>query len=457
MRKIKFPHGFLWGAATSAYQIEGAERNEGRSESIWDRFSRAPAATKDGQTGAVACDHYNRYRQDVELMRDMGLQAYRFSVAWPRVVPDGRGAVNPNGLDFYSRLVDTLLEHGIEPFVTVYHWDLPQVLEDAGGWTNRDTVAAFVEYTHAVSRHLGDRVKQWITHNEPWCQSHLGYRTGLHAPGRRDWPSALSAGHHLLLSHGLAVPVIRENARDAKVGIALNMSPGLPASPSLEDYEAYRHFDGMLNRWFLDPLYRGSYPADIVADYMRMEHVPASGLPFVQPGDLKTITAPIDFLGINYYSRTIVRSEAIPEHRNHPRTVTIAPQSELTDMGWEVYPHGLFEVLARTSLEYGVPNLYVTENGASYGRGPDADGRVRDTARVEYLRDHLVATKKAIDAGAPVRGYFVWSLLDNFEWDRGYTQRFGIVWTDYETQTRIAKDSSHWYGQVIAENGVGLE
>jgi beta-glucosidase len=454
IQSFAFPSGFVWGTATSAYQIEGATREDGRGESIWDRFARKPAAIQDGKTGDVACDHYHRYRDDVALMASLGLKAYRFSVAWPRVVPDGRGGVNARGLDFYSRLVDCLLEHGIAPFVTIYHWDLPQPLQDEGGWTNRGTAEAFVEYADVLSRRLGDRVKQWITHNEPWCASHLGYRTGLHAPGLRDSRAALESAHHLLLSHGASVPVIRANSPGAEVGITLNMSPIVPASPSRADADACRHQDGSLNRWFLDPLFRGCYPADVIDDYARSGHMPATGPSVVRPRDFEAIATPIDFLGINYYSRTIARSDRIPEEANDPRTVHAAPESEWTSMGWEVYPQGLFQVLARLHLEYNVPKLYVTENGASYADAPRTPKRVPDHKRVQYLRDHFLEVRRAIDAGAPVRGYFVWTLLDNFEWDRGYTQRFGITWTDYETQERILKDSALWYSRVVTENAV---
>jgi beta-glucosidase len=453
MTKFTFPSGFVWGTATSAYQIEGATREDGRGESIWDRFARTPAATRDGKTGDVACDHYHRYRDDVSLMAELGLKAYRFSVAWPRILPDGRGRANEKGLDFYSCLVDCLLERGIEPFLTIYHWDLPQALQDEGGWTNRRTAEAFVQYADILSRHLGDRVKQWITHNEPWCASHLGYRTGMHAPGLKDTRAALESAHHLLLSHGMAVPVVRANSPGADVGITLNMSPVVPASPSPADHEASRHQDGSLNRWFLDPLFRGCYPADIVNDYVRAGHL-TRGLELVHSGDFDVIATPIDFLGVNYYSRAIARSERIPEEQNLPRTVHAAPESEWTAMGWEVYPQGLFEVLARLHLEYNVPRIYVTENGASYADALQASTRVADVKRVQYLRDHFAEVRRAIDAGAPVRGYFVWTLLDNFEWDRGYTQRFGITWTDYETQARVLKDSALWYSRVVTANAI---
>jgi beta-glucosidase len=454
MERLSFPREFVWGAATSAYQIEGAAREDGRGESIWDRFAKTPGKVEDGTDGDVACDHYHRFPEDIALMKDLGIQAYRFSIAWPRVLPSGRGALNEKGLDFYSRLTDALLEAGITPYATLYHWDLPQALEDEGGWAARGAAEAFVEYADVVSRRLGDRIKRWITHNEPWCASLLSYQKGIHAPGLKDFPKALAASHHLLLSHGLAVPVLRANSPGAEVGITLNFTPSVPASKSPADHDAHRHFDGYFNRWFLDPVFGRHYPADMVADYIEAGHLPKEGLHFVQPGDLKVIAAPCDFLGVNYYTRAVTRSDKIPETENLPVSVTVAPKSEWTEMGWEVYPDGLFEVLTRIYLDYGPIKLYVTENGASYGTGPDAGGRVPDEARVRFLRDHFRAARRAIDAGAPLAGYFVWSLLDNFEWDRGYTQRFGVVHVDYATQRRTPKDSALWYKKVIADGAI---
>ncbi len=461
MAKVSFPARFVWGAATSSYQIEGAAREGGRGESIWDRFARTPGTIEDGSDGDTACDHYHRFRDDVLLMRRLGLGAYRFSVAWPRIQPSGRGRPNAEGLSFYSRLVDALLEAGIVPFATLYHWDLPQALEDDGGWRARATAEAFVEYASLVARALGDRVKDWITHNEPWCASVLGHQRGLHAPGLRSHGAALAAAHHLLLSHGWAVPALRRESPGARVGIALNLVPAVPASPSAADHDACRRFDGQFNRWFLDPIHGRRYPADVMADYVAAGHLPAGGLPSEQPGDLDAIAAPCDFLGINYYMRAIVRSDAIPEEQNLPRTVAPLPSS--TEMGWEVYPDGLFQTLTRVHLAYAPRRVYVTENGASYGVGPEpaagadvgVERRVPDEARRRYLHGHFLAARRAIDAGVPLAGFFVWSLLDNFEWDRGYGQRFGIVWVDYATQTRTLKDSARWYQQVIAHNAVG--
>lgn len=456
MTSIRFPADFVWGTATSAYQIEGAAREDGRGESIWDRFSAAPGKIQDGSNGDVACDHYHRFEADIAMMKGLGIQAYRFSIAWPRVLPQGRGAKNDKGIDFYSRLVDALLAAGITPFATLYHWDLPQALQDEGGWTRRSTAEAFVEYTDLITRRLGDRVKRWITHNEPWCAGMLSHQLGIHAPGLKDWPAALAASHHLLLSHGLAVPVVRANSPASEVGITLNFTPSVPASPSAADRDASRHFDGFFNRWFLDPVLGRRYPADMVADYTAAGHLPAGGAPYVLPGDLDVIATPCDFLGVNYYTRDVTRSTKIPESENLPRSVVVAPKSEHTDMGWEVYPDGLFGILTRIHLAYGPIKMYVTENGASYATGPGADGRVRDEARVTFLRDHFRAAHRAIEAGVDLAGYFVWSLMDNYEWDRGYTQRFGIVHVDYETQRRTPKDSALWYRGVIAENAVKM-
>jgi len=445
MSTIHFPSGFLWGAATASYQIEGAWQEDGKSESIWDRFSHTPGKISDGATGDIACDHYHRWREDIALMRSLGLQAYRFSIAWSRILPDGYGKVNQAGLDFYSRLTDGLLEAGIEPYVTLYHWDLPQVLQDRGGWPARPAAEAFVEYADAVSRRLGDRAKNWITLNEPWCSSILSYFLGEHAPGHRDLAEGVAAAHHLLLAHGWAMPVIRRNSPGCRAGITLNLSPQTPASPSEADALATRLADAAFNRWFLDPLSGRGYPQEAV-EAGRHE------MSFVQPGDLAAIAAPADFLGVNYYMRNIVRSEAIPESRNERRTAV--PNPELTEMGWEVYPEGLYELLTRLKADYDFPAYYITENGAAYDDQLGAGGQVDDPRRVAYLRDHFVQAARALADGVPLRGYFVWSLMDNFEWTFGFSKRFGLVHTDYATQQRTPKTSARWYSRVIAENAV---
>jgi beta-glucosidase len=454
---ISFPKGFVWGCATSAYQIEGATNEDGRGESIWDRFAKSePGRIKDGTNGDLACDHYHRWREDIALMKELQIAAYRFSVAWPRILPKGRarGGINARGLDFYGRLVDALLEQGITPYLTLYHWDLPQALQDEGGWANRATAEAFVEYVDVVSRHLGDRVRTWITHNEPWCSGLVAHQKGVHAPGLRDMPTALAACHHILLSHGWAVPAIRKNCRDAEVGITVNLSPVMPASPSLADAEACRYHDGWMNRWFLEPVFRGAYPADMIRDYTDLGYWAQGGPSFVHPDDLQAIAAPTDFVGVNYYNRAVTRSEKVAESDNLPRTIPPPAPSECTDIGWEIYPDGLFQVLLRVHLEYRPRKILVTENGAAYSDAPDATQRVADARRIAYFRDHLLATHRAIEAGAPVTGYFAWSLLDNYEWDQGYSQRFGITWVDYTTQRRIPKDSAFFYRQVIRANAV---
>ncbi|MBN2550440.1 MAG: beta-glucosidase [Anaerolineales bacterium] len=451
-----FPKNFIWGAATASYQIEGAWDADGKSESIWDRFSHTSGNILHGHTGDVACDHYHLWRSDIQLMQEIGLKAYRFSISWPRLLPDGRGQVNQAGIDFYSRLVDALLEAGITPFATLYHWDLLQVLQDQGGWTERSTAEAFVEYTDVVTRYLGDRVKNWMTHNEPSVAAYLGYWWGNHAPGVKSRQASIQAIHHLLLSHGWAVPVIRQNSPGAEVGIVINISHTEPASPSQADAEAVRRMDGMWRRWLLDPLYGRGYPTDLLEDEIREGTLPAEGLFFVKEEDCQAISTPTDFLGLNYYTRHVVRSQDVPESENLPATVIPPPinENDYTEMGWEVYPRGLYYQLQRFALEYHPPKIYIAENGASYSDGPGADGRVHDARRIRYLKEHFAAAQQAIQEGVPLAGYFVWSLMDNFEWAYGFTQRFGLIWVDYETRQRILKDSALWYQQVIRENGL---
>ncbi|MEZ5065982.1 MAG: GH1 family beta-glucosidase [bacterium] len=446
-----FPEDFQWGAATSAHQIEGAFHEDGRGESIWDRFAQLPGRIADGSDASLACDHYHRWREDIDWLRWLGVGSYRFSVAWPRVMPQGRGPVNEAGLDFYDHLVDALLAAGIRPMLTLYHWDLPQPLQELGGWANRETGAAFVEYAEAVARRLGDRVDQWVTHNEPWCVAHLGYEAGIHAPGRREPAEALAAAHHLMLSHAWGMQAIRGQAPDADVGIVLNLVPAYPASDRPADRAAARAFDGFFNRWYLDPLFRGHYPEDAIEDRVRKGHLASTELPFVQAGDLRAIAAPMDFLGVNYYSREVLEAGPNGDFAGVKRV----PADELTDMGWEVYPRGLHDLLVRVDRDYAPRRLYVTENGAAYPDGPDASRRIADARRVEYFRGHLAALRDAIAEGVPVAGYFAWSLLDNFEWAEGYARRFGLIWVDYETQDRIPKDSAAWYRDVVA--GASLE
>jgi beta-glucosidase len=451
----RLPADFLLGAATAAYQIEGAVDTDGRGPSIWDTYSRTPGMVVDGHTGDVACDHYHRYAEDVALMADLGLSAYRFSVSWPRVQPDGRGRANARGLDFYRRLVDELLANGIEPWLTLYHWDLPQPLEDAGGWPARDTAHRFADYAALVHEALGDRVRNIITLNEPWCSAFLGYGSGAHAPGRRDPVAAVRAVHHLLLGHGFAVQAIRAARPDTRVGITLNLYPVTAYSDSKGDADAARRIDGLANRLFLDPVLRGAYPADVLGDL-----APVTDFGHVRDGDLAVIAARMDHLGVNYYTRYVVAGPDSDQPASAQwRAPSAWPGSEhvrfldrglpRTAMDWEIDAPGLVEVLTRVAGEYPTPPIYITENGAAFPDEPAADGQVRDPDRVAYLRAHLLACQEAIARGVPVRGYFVWSLLDNFEWARGYSQRFGIIYVDYPTQRRIPKSSARWYADLI--------
>jgi beta-glucosidase len=450
---ISFPKDYYWGAATAAYQVEGAWNEDGKGESTWDHFTHTSTNIQDGKNGDVACDHYHHWKEDIQMMKDMGLTAYRFSISWPRILPEGRGKINQPGIDFYSNLVDELLQAGITPFATLYHWDLPQVLQDEGGWEVRSTVEAYVEYADVITKALGDRVKNWITHNEPSVQAMIGYGNCDQAPGLNSLAAAIRASHHLLLSHGLAVPVIRANSPDAQVGITLNLNFGQPASLSNEDYRAWLQKDGPWTRWYTDSLYGRHYPADIVAEIERNRVLPHGGLAaFVLPGDMDIISTRTDFLGVNYYTRMIARSKDVPEDKNMA-PIHVASDDKQEMENWEVYPDGLFNVLSWLHYAYQVPLMYVTENGASYSNAPDANGCVHDEGRTRYLKGHLAACWRAIQAGIPLKGYFYWSLMDNFEWGKGYTQRFGIVWVNYETQQRILKDSALWYKRAIAQNG----
>jgi beta-glucosidase len=445
-----FPEGFLWGVATSAQQIEGAVAADGRGESIWDRFARGDGNIVDHSDPVLACDHYHRWRDDLGLLEWLGVGAYRFSIAWPRVLPDGV-AVNKAGLDFYDALVDALLAAGIRPFVTLNHWDLPQALQAGGGWASRATVDAFVRYADVASRRLGDRVGHWVTHNEPWCIAQLGYEEGAHAPGLSDPAASLRVAHHLLLSHGRAVEVLRRNAPRAQAGIVLILTAAQSATDSDADRDAARQLDGSFNRWYLDPLYRARYPEDVVADRVRLGHLAGPELPFVMHGDLETIATPTDFLGVNYYSRGVVKAGPA----GTPVAVRMVPDDQLTAMGWEVYPQGLHEVLVRVKDDYAPARIHVTENGAAYADEPGPDGPFVDVRRVEYLRSHIAAAQRAIAEGVPLQGYFVWSLMDNFEWGQGLSKRFGLYHVDYATQIRTPRESAFWYRDAISGNAVG--
>jgi beta-glucosidase len=441
---LKFPDGFLWGTATAAYQIEGAHDADGKGPSIWDTFSHTPGKIFEHHTGDVACDHYHRYHEDVGIMADLGLNAYRFSISWPRVIPSGTGRPNQRGLDFYSRLIDALLERKIRPFITLYHWDLPQALEDRAGWGSRDTAAAFGEYAALMGRTLGDRVKDWITLNEPLATTAAGYIFGILAPGKQDPQLAFQVSHHLNLAHGHAVRALRATVPGSRVGITQVSMPVYPASDSEADRQAARRYDGMVNRWYWDPPLRGAYPADILERLGPLA-------PSMEDGDLTLVSPPIDFFGHNSYSRAVVKDD--------PSSVTMGatqvPQDDKpkTEMGWEVYPDHLYDALTRITRDYGAPEIYITENGAAY---VDAvvNGAVNDPQRTEYLRAHLTAAHRAIENGAKLRGYFCWSLLDNFEWSFGYSKRFGIAYVDYATQRRIVKASGRFFGEVAQRNAL---
>jgi beta-glucosidase len=443
----RFPDGFLWGAATSAYQIEGSPLADGAGPSIWHRFCHSPGLTRNGETGDIACDHYRRYADDVRLMRDLGLNAYRFSIAWARILPDGTGRVNPAGLAFYDRLVDALLDAGITPSITLYHWDLPAALDDRGGWLNRDVAQWFAEYATAMFRALGDRVKMWATLNEPWVVTDGGYLHGALAPGHRNHFEAPIATHNLMRAHGEAVRAFRADG-SGSIGMVVNLEPKVPASESAADGAATTRADAYMNRQYLDPLFRGEYPAEL-------SEIFGAAWPSFPDSDFDAIREPIDFLGVNYYTRGVTRYDphALPlRASNAPQ-----PGKTYTETGWEVHAPALTDVLKWVTQRYGPMPLYVTENGSAFYDPPRADGGcVHDPLRVSYLRQHLGAVLDAIEQGADVRGYFAWSLLDNFEWSLGYSKRFGIVHVDYETQARTPKDSARLYSRIIATHGEAL-
>jgi beta-glucosidase len=464
--RVTFPTGFLWGSATASYQVEGAAAEDGRTPSIWDTFARRRGAVRNADTGDVAADHYHRFADDVGTMASLGLSAYRFSLSWSRVRPGGTGPVNESGISFYDRLVDELCAKAIRPVATAYHWDLPQELEDAGGWTNRDTAYRFAEYVELVASRLGDRVHLWSTVNEPWCSAFLGYASGVHAPGRQEPEAALRAVHHLLLGHGLAVGVLRDVLpTQAQASLVLNLHSIRPVDPeSAADLGAVRRIDGLANRIFLEPVLRGQYPADVVADTATV-----TDWSFVQDADLAEISRPIDVLGVNYYTPTLVaaRRPGAPPVRADGHGASnsspwvgagdvdfLQPPGSRTMMQWSVDATGLHDVLSRVGREYPDLPLVVAENGAAYDDYVDPSGRVRDAERIAYLRSHLEAVHAAIAEGVDVRGYFVWSLLDNFEWSYGYSRRFGIVYVDFATQRRWVKDSARWFAGVASANAL---
>ncbi len=438
MTTYKFPHNFLWGAATASYQVEGAWNEDGKGESIWDRFSHTSGRISDQTTGDVACDHYHRYEQDIALMRQLGLKAYRFSIAWTRILPVGRGRINPKGIDFYDRLIDSLCAANIEPFLTLYHWDLPQALQDKGGWENRDTCHAFADYSALMVKHFGDRVKYWTTFNEPSVVAFDGNLSGEHAPGNQDPRIAYQVAHNLMVAHGLGVQAIRSADSKVEAGIVLNLWMADPATDSPEDIAEAKAAWDRSEPLFLDPIFKGYYsPAvyDLVGENM----------PKVQDGDLALISQQLDYVGINFYSRNLVSAT---------QEIDTVPGSEYTEMGWEVCAPAMRRMLVKINNEYRLPPIYITENGSAFKDEVGADGKVHDPRRLDYLKQHFIQTRLAMQDGVDVRGYMVWSLMDNFEWGHGFTKRFGLIRVDYETQQRTFKDSGDWYAEVIRKNEV---
>jgi beta-glucosidase len=432
-----FPADFVWGVATSAFQIEGAHDVDGKGPSIWDSFCRQPGVIADNSNGDVACEHYTRWEEDLDMIQSLGVDAYRFSVSWPRVMPTGQGDWNEAGLAFYEKLVDGLLARGMKPYLTLYHWDLPQALQDIGGWGNRVTVERFVEYAVGIAKRLGDKVVSIATHNEPWVVAQLGHESGVFAPGLKDRKLAAQVSHHLLLSHGMAITAMRALKLKASLGIVLNMAPMYPATDSDADRTAARLEDGKLRRWYMDPLFEGRYPQDVL-DYLGHD------APYVEAGDMARIQVPIDFVGINYYSRGMISAAGPVDNKTSGL--------ELTDMGWEVYPQGLTDLLVSIKRDYpGAKRLYITENGGAFPDPVGTDGQVHDADRTRYLDTHIAAVGDAIAQGVPMAGYMVWSLMDNFEWASGYAKRFGIVHVDYATQQRTPKDSALAYRDFVLQ------
>lgn len=446
--RAAFAPDFLWGVATSAYQIEGAVNEDGRGPCIWDTFARQPGAIYQGETGDQAAEHYRRVKDDVAIMAELNIKAYRFSISWSRVLPQGTGAVNARGLDFYDRLIDLLLEKQISPVATLYHWDLPLALHEQGGWKNRATAEAFADYAEIVARRLGDRIPWWMTLNEPWCSAYLGYGIGQHAPGEHSLQDAVNAGHHLLLAHAKAVARLRAYTQpSAQIGITLSLTPITAADSGPAVQEGAERADVLHNRWFLDPLFRGTYPTRLFRDLGVQP-------PTMEETDMALISTPLDFLGVNYYSRTLIRTrrgisvgQSVSERYEQ---VVPVPGASYTDMAWEIYPQGLYDTLLRIQQDYAPRQIMVSENGAAFTDQWDGNKHVPDTRRVQYLRDHIRALEEVYAKGVPLCGYFVWSLLDNYEWTEGYSKRFGLVYVDYATQRRIIKESGYWYAAFIA-------
>ena len=434
--KKKFPTNFIWGVATAAFQIEGGGESDGKGPSIWDRFCEQPGAIADKSNGLIACNHFNNWRDDIQIISELGVNAYRMSISWPRVQPKGQGDWNAKGLDFYDRIIDSLLEKNIAASVTFNHWDLPDALQQMGGWANRETVHRFVDYAQTVARRLGDRVHSFTTHNEPWVIAQLGHETGIFAPGIKHRGVAAQVSHHLLLSHGLALQALRAERQAAKLGIVLNLAPMHSATESKEDLQKTKLEDGRLLRWYMDPLFKGHYPTDVL-EFLGHD------APQIESADMVHIQQPLDFLGVNYYSRSVVSASDSWDVQKS--------KLPLTDMQWEIYPEGLTELLLRLHRDYSLPAIYITENGAAF-KDELVNGVVRDENRIQYLQQHITAISKAMDQGVPVEAYMVWSLMDNFEWASGYEKRFGIVHVDYTTQKRTLKDSALWYQQFLRQS-----
>ena len=448
-----FPNGFLWGAAAAAYQVEGAWQEDGKGESIWDRFSHTPGHIKNGDTGDVACDSYHRYQDDVALLQQLNLKSYRYSIAWPRIQASGRGPVNERGLDHYRRVTDALLEAGIRPMPTLYHWDLPQALEDAGGWPNRDTAARFADYAAIVVRALGDRVGQWTLFNEPKTFTGVGYWNGRHAPGRQDWPAFLRATHTVNLAQGLAFRALKALNANLQLGSAFDVAPMFPATAAYEDLAAAERWHRFQNLWFITPALRGHYPEGVLPVEKQ-----ATALGY-REGDDRLMRAPLDFMGLNYYSPWIVKhssaADSAPDLNTSGQWATAPGRTPKTDIGWDILPQGFYEILIRMRREVGPLPIEITENGAAYNTAPDPQGRIHDVARIDYLRSHLQALARAIRDGVPVRAYHCWALMDNFEWAEGYSQRFGLTYVDFRNgQRRTVKQSGHWYAAVASSNQV---
>ena len=443
--KIVFPEDFIWGVAASSYQIEGAIDKDGKGKSVWDTFTHTKGKIFNDDNGDITIDHYNMYKEDIKLMKELNIKSYRFSIAWPRVLPDGFGEKNNKGIDFYKRLVGELLNVGIKPMVTLNHWDLPQKIQDKGGWVNRETIKYFEEYANLIFNEFSELVSIWITHNEPWVEAFLGNLYGVHAPGNKDWNKSLRVAHNLLLSHGKVVRIHKELNQKSKIGISVNLTPSYPYTDSKEDILAAQNYDGFINRWFLDPLFKGEYPEDILNQYSN-----SFDTSFILQDDLKIISTPMDFLGINYYTR------AVAKHSNENELnfeIVDLKDAEKTEMNWEIYPEGLYDLMLRIKKDYGDINIYITENGIAVNDKMNKDGKINDEKRIDYLKKHLESLHSCIKSGVKVKGYYLWSFCDNFEWAYGYSKRFGIVFVDYKNLKRIIKDSGYWYKNVISNNG----